>query len=67
MPLPKVRKNETEQEFVSRCMSDDIMLSEYKDQKQRAAICYSQFEMRKKAKGETSWDEVRKGNSLNII
>jgi hypothetical protein len=67
MPLPKATKKETEQEFVSRCMSDDMMVSEYKDQKQRAAICYSQYKMRNKAKGEASWDDVRKGNSLNIL
>jgi hypothetical protein len=67
MPLPKPRKKETEQEFVSRCMGDDMMNKEYKDPKQRAAICYSQFKVREKAKGETSWDDVRKGNSLNII
>lgn len=67
MPLIKPRKSETEQEFVSRCMGDDMVIKEYKDQKQRAAICYSQFKMREKAKGETSWDDVRKGDSLNIL
>lgn len=67
MPLPKPSKKETEQEFVSRCMGDDMVQKEYKDQKQRAAICYSQFKTREKAKGETSWDDVRKGDSLNIL
>ena len=67
MPLPKPRKKETEQEFVSRCMGDDMMGKEYKDQKQRAAVCYSQYRMRHKAKGGANWDEVRQGDSLNII
>jgi len=67
MPLPKPSKKETEQEFVSRCMGDDMVIKEYKDQKQRVAICYSQFKMREKAKGETNWDDVRKGDSLNIL
>ena len=67
MPLIKPKKSESEQEFVSRCMGDDMVQKEYKDQKQRAAICYSQFKMREKAKGETSWDDVRKGDSLNIL
>ena len=66
MPLPKPSKKETEQEFVSRCMGDDMMLKDFKDQKQRAAVCYSQYKIRHKAKGETSWDDVRKGDSLNI-
>ncbi len=67
MPLPKPRKKESQQEFVSRCMGDDMMLDEYKDQKQRAAICYTQFKQRMSSKGEASWDDVRKGDSLNII
>ena len=67
MPLPKPSKKETEQEFVSRCMGDDMMLKDFKDQKQRAAVCYSQYKIRHKAKGETSWDDVRKGDSLNIL
>lgn len=67
MPLPKPSKKETEQEFVSRCMGDDMMNKEYKDQKQRAAICYNQYRTRHKNKGEASWDDVRKGDSLNLI
>jgi len=43
------------------------MLDEYKDQKQRAAICYTQFKQREKNKGEASWDDVRKGDTLNLI
>jgi len=67
MPLPKPRKKESQQEFVSRCMGDDMMLDEYKDKKQRAAICYTQFKQREKNKGEASLDDVRKGDTLNLI
>jgi len=67
MPLPKPRKKETEQEFVSRCMGDEMMRNDFKDQKQRAAVCYSQFKVREKMKGEASWDDVRRGDSLNLI
>lgn len=67
MPIPKPRKKETESEFVSRCMGDGMMVKEYKDQKQRAAICYSQFRIREKAKGEASWDDVRQGDVLTIL
>ena len=31
MPLPKPSKKETEQEFVSRCMGDDMMNKDFKD------------------------------------
>ena len=67
MPLPKPRKQESEQEFVSRCMGDDMMNKDFKDQKQRAAVCYSQFKTRKTMKGEASWDDVRMGDRLNLI
>jgi len=67
MPLPIKNKKETEQEFINRCMSDDIVKNEFKDQKQRLAVCYSQYKIRHKSKGETSWDDVRKGDSLNIL
>jgi len=67
MPLPKPHKKESEQEFVSRCMGDDMMNKDFKDQKQRAAVCYSQYKVRHKMKGEASWDDVRKGDTLNLI
>jgi hypothetical protein len=67
MPLPKPSKKETEQEFVSRCMGDDMMNKDFKDQKQRAAVCYSQYKKRVKNKGQASWDDVRKGDSLGLV
>jgi hypothetical protein len=42
MPIPKPHKGEKKQDFISRCMGDGVMNKEY-DQKQRAAICYSQW------------------------
>lgn len=67
MPLPSPSKKETEQEFVSRCMGDEMMNEDFKDQKQRAAVCYSQYKKRIKNKGEASWDDVRKGDSLGLV
>ncbi len=67
MPLPTPSKKEKEQEFVSRCMADDMMHKDYKDQKQRAAVCYSQYRRRVKNKGQASWDDVRKGDSLGLV
>jgi hypothetical protein len=34
MPIPKPTAEETEQEFVSRCMGDETMINEY-DNEQR--------------------------------
>lgn len=52
MPIPKPRKDEKQDAFIGRCMGDDVMRSEYKDQKQRAAICYGQWRDRLKANAE---------------
>jgi len=43
MPLPKPRKGEERDAFISRCMGDDLMNKEYPDNKQRAAVCYNQW------------------------
>ena len=48
-------------------MGDDMMNEDFKDSKQRAAVCYSQYSKRLKNKGEASWDDVRKGDSLGLI
>jgi len=67
MPLPIKRKDEPRKEFMSRCMGDDMMNTEFKDPKQRAAVCNSQFEQRKKTKGSASWDDVRQRDVLGIV
>ena len=43
MPLPKPNQGESQDEFISRCMANDTMNSEYPDQKQRAGVCYTQW------------------------
>ena len=43
MPIPNPKKSEKQEDFVSRCMGDETMNKEFPDQKQRAAVCYSQF------------------------
>ena len=42
MPIPKPKDGEDKQEFVSRCMGDDVMKKEFPDKEQRAGVCYSQ-------------------------
>ena len=41
MPTPNA--GEGEEYFISRCMGDELMVSEYPDNEQRAAVCYSQL------------------------
>jgi hypothetical protein len=66
MPLPKPRKKEDQNEFMARCMSDEIMKKDFKDNKQRVAVCLTQFRNIKKSKGDASWDDVRKGDVLGL-
>jgi hypothetical protein len=42
MPIPQPHKNEDKEHFVSRCMSDEVMKKDYKDGKQRVAVCLQQ-------------------------
>ena len=52
MPIPKPGKKEDKEKFMSRCMGDPVMLKEYPDQKQRAAICMSRHSEEKKEMDE---------------
>ena len=42
MPIPKPNNNETEKEFIQRCMADSKMTEEY-DVDQRYAVCQDTF------------------------
>ena len=54
MPLPEPKKNQKKNDFVNECMDNADMLKEFSDDKQRAAVCYSQF--RKGAKASITGD-----------
>lgn len=41
MPLPERNKDESRENFISRCMSDNKVQKEYPDQQQRVAVCMS--------------------------
>ncbi len=43
MPIPKPSAGESEADFMSRCMSDTTMRTEYTDREQRVAVCLSSF------------------------
>jgi dihydroxyacetone kinase len=43
MPIPTKSKDESIQDFIERCMIDDIMKNEYTDEKQRYAVCVNQL------------------------
>lgn len=43
MPLPKPKAGESKDDWVSRCMGDSRMISEFEDQDQRTAVCIRAF------------------------
>ena len=44
MPIPKPNKNETQKDFVKRCVNNNVMITEYPDVKQRYSICLIKFD-----------------------
>jgi hypothetical protein len=55
MPIPSRNKDEDRQEFISRCMSDEVMKKDYNDTKQRIAVCLGQT---KKDSKSSIMDEI---------
>lgn len=47
MPLPKPRRRESQDDFISRCMADPITTRDYSRQAQRYAVCHSQWDGRR--------------------
>lgn len=43
MPLPTPNVDESQQDFMSRCMADGIMNVEFPDSEQRYAVCMTQY------------------------
>ena len=43
MPIPKAKKGQSLDSFMSGCMGSKVMKKEFPNQKQRLAICYSRF------------------------
>tara|TARA_Y100001963_G_scaffold93431_1_gene128685 strand:+ start:35975 stop:37201 length:1227 start_codon:yes stop_codon:yes gene_type:complete len=68
MPLPSPNKGQKKEEFVNICMDNTKMLNEFPDDKQRAAVCYSQWD---KSNGSVEMDfsgqyvQAKEGKTLN--
>lgn len=48
--MPEPREGETQDKFISRCMSSDEMQKDYPEQDRRVAVCFSKW--RKKHGGK---------------
>jgi hypothetical protein len=65
MPIPKPIKDEKEDDFMQRCMSNEVM-QEY-EQDQRAAICHNQWRDRNKKEGEIDSASVKRMAEDNTL
>ncbi len=66
MPLPKPKKGEKHDDWMDRCMGDGVMLSEFPDEKQRAAVCQQQWDDKDKKSGEPEGIELRQIAPLEL-
>ena len=57
MPLPKPTVGEDRDSFVSRCMSDSKVTSEFPDSDQRLAVCMSQYEGKQMTEEQVDLEE----------
>lgn len=67
MPLPKPRSDESNNQFIERCMGDDTMLDEYAGADQRLAVCLSQLDKAVEADEEKHVRSVRETDDSYII
>ena len=56
--MPTPREDETESEFVSRCMGDDEAVSTFPDNEQRLGYCYAVFARRNEGKATYRGEEI---------
>ena len=47
MPLPSPKSEETQKDFMNRCMGNPTMNKEYPNKQQRLAVCYIQWRDKK--------------------
>ena len=60
MPMPTPTAAESEAEFVGRCMADDVMVEDYPTEKQRVAVCHSQY-------GDEKMDDEPQTAQLSVV
>jgi|688.fasta_scaffold580177_2 hypothetical protein len=58
MPIPKPEQGEKTKDFISRCMGNETMVKDYKDNGQRYAICISQTKKDKKPSKASLLDDA---------
>lgn len=59
MPILKPNMNESRQDFITRCMGDDTMASEYTDSDQRLAVCTNEYDSNKEDSTQNDEKHIR--------
>jgi len=70
MPIPQPNPGEKQADFMSRCMGNETMNKEYPDQKQRAAVCGTQWrrrEMQEWINGLTLADSAKPKDEIMLF
>ena len=65
MPLPTPKPYEPKDEFIDRCMIDDIMVEDFEDDKQRFAVCETQYEDNRRNIWDKKYDNIMEKRILN--
>lgn len=66
MPLPTPKPYEPKDEFIDRCMIDDIMVEDFEDDKQRFAVCETQYEDNTRNIWDKKYDNIMEKRIYNI-
>ena len=66
MPLPKPEQYETDAAFIERCMTDEIMVEDFEDEKQRLAVCNVQLEEGNRNIWNKKYDNIMEKRIFNI-
>lgn len=67
MPLPQPNDDEAKEEFMSRCMADELMNEEYEDEGQRYAVCETQWQEGKRTMETMTADRERLGQRESVL
>lgn len=67
MPLPTPKKGEDEKKFIARCMGSKAVQEEFSDQKQRVAVCYSQWRGKDSKKEDVEKEDVEKEDGHSCV
>ena len=59
MPMPMPNDDESKEDYMDRCMANDVMNNEYPENKQRYAVCLSNWEKAPEEKSMTNNRETR--------